>query len=221
MKRYIFIVCVSLSCYLTAQKELLEGVITFKQSMSSNNEQMNAQLAMLGDLSTTTYFKDDKSRTELSNPMTGNVISIFDTESGQMMMAMDNPMMGKVYAINSIPGSEKLPEGVSIEKGTEVKSLLGYECQQYFVTLSQEGVEANLEMFVTPLIKALNKETLEYLGDFDGGFPLYLKVDSKTPGFEMTMIQEATSISSEKVDNEKFQMTPPEGYKKVDSIPGM
>jgi|AVFP01.1.fsa_nt_gi outer membrane lipoprotein-sorting protein len=221
LKGIFFLLTVSISLELAAQRELSEGVITFSQTMSSTNEQMNAQLSMLGDLTTTTYFKKDKSRTELSNPMMGDVTSIFNTENGQMMMVMNNPMMGKVYTIGSIPGSEQLPDGITIKKGDEVRSLQGYDCQQYLVNMSQEGVDVEIEMYVTPLIKALNKETLEYLGDFDGGFPLFFKVDSRTPGFEITMTQEVTSIKSQQVDDSKFEMTPPDGYKKVDSIPGM
>jgi len=216
---FVWLICASFS--LGAQQEIKEGVITFKQTMSSDNEQMNAQLQMVGDMMTTTYFRENKSRTELSNPMTGDVISIFDTESNQMFMSMNSPMAGKLYTLDTMPGTEDLPEGLSISKGSESRNILGYNCAQYNVQFTQEGVQMQMELFVTPKIKALNKEALQYLGDFDGGFPLYVKMETNMNAFAITMIQEATELKSEVVEDAKFDMTPPEGYQKVETIPGM
>jgi hypothetical protein len=204
-----------------AQAEIAEGVITFKQTMSSDNDNMNTQFAMMGELLTTTYFKNDKSRTELSNPMTGDVITIFDTENGQMMMAMDNPMMGKVYSTKPFSDIVGKNEGVEIKKGTDTKTVLGYECQQYTFSMSQDGVNVKMIMYTTPKIKAVKKETLEFLGDFDGGYPLYVDIQTQTQGISMNIIQEATSINAQEVEDSKFDLTPPEGYQKVDTIPGM
>ncbi|MEM1003031.1 MAG: hypothetical protein AAGH46_10325 [Bacteroidota bacterium] len=221
MKRIIIAILISWSFIAFGQKEIVEGVIIFKQAMSSDNEQMNAQLQMVGDMMTTTYFKENKSRTELLNPMTGDVVSIFDTESSQMFMSMNSPMAGKIYTLNAMPGSEELPEGLKIDKGKETRNILGYQCQQYLVQFMQGADQMNLEMYVTPKIKALNKETLQYLGNFDGGFPLYIKLDSKIGAFQIKMIQEATDLRAETVEDSKFNMAAPDGYKKVDSIPGM
>ena len=178
------LVLLSWSIIATAQEEMSEGVITFKQTMSSDNDQMNSQFMMMGDLVTTTYFKKDKSRSELSNPMTGDVVSIFDSENGQMMMTMNNPMMGKVYANKSFSDIISKNPDVEIKKGAETKTLLGYECQQYIFTMSQDGVNVEMMMYATPKIKAIKKETLEFFGDFDGGFPLFAeKITGKTTSY--------------------------------------
>jgi hypothetical protein len=138
-----------------------------------------------------------------------------------MFMSMNSPMAGKVYTVDTMPGSEDLPQGVSIVKGSEIRTILGYDCTQYNVAFTQDGVQMTMELFVTPKIKALNKEALQYLGDFDGGFPLYVKMESNMSAFGITMIQEATDLKSEVVEDSKFDMTPPEGYQKVATIPGM
>ena len=60
MKKLLLFLLLICGFFAKAQQEIDEGVIVFKQTMSSDNEQMNAQFAMIGDLVTTTYFKLDK-----------------------------------------------------------------------------------------------------------------------------------------------------------------
>jgi hypothetical protein len=204
-----------------AQEVITEGVVTSKQTMSSDNEQMNQQLAMIGDMVTTTYFKDDKTRTELSGEMTGDVVSIFNTNIGQMMMMMDNPLMGKKYVIKAIDNSEDGQNNVEIKKGNEVRTILGYECQKYTATIKDGGTEVVMDMFMTNAISAINKETMNFGKDFDGGFPLLLEISTNAQGMNLKIKQEVISVNKESVSDEKFDMTAPEGFEKVDTLPGM
>ena len=221
MKKLVLLLLVTISFVCHAQQEIDEGVVVFKQTMSSDNEQMNAQFAMIGELVTTTYFKVDKSRTELSNPFMGEVVTIFDTESGQTLMTMNSPAIGKLYTSKAFSDVVGQNEGVDIKKGAESKTFLGYDCQQYIFTMTQEGVDVEMVMFTTDKIKAIKQETLEFMQDFDGGFPLYIEIKTKNQGMMLSIVQEATSINSEKVEDSKFDLKAPEGFTKVDSMPGM
>ena len=70
------------------------------------DEQVNMQLAMMGEMITTTYFKGDKSRSELSNPMAGSTIAVMDGTANKVLVMLDNPMMGKKYTINDMTPKE-------------------------------------------------------------------------------------------------------------------
>ena len=63
----IFFVAIVISLLGFSQNNLSEGIVVISQTMSSDNEQMNAQLSMMGEMTTTTYFKDNKSRTTKRN----------------------------------------------------------------------------------------------------------------------------------------------------------
>ena len=81
MKKYLFVLLVAFSLSAVAQDQLLEGVIASKMTMSSESPDVQAQLAMIGDINSVTYFKDNKTRTEVNNPMSGEAVNIIDSES--------------------------------------------------------------------------------------------------------------------------------------------
>ncbi|RXJ45543.1 hypothetical protein [Gelidibacter gilvus] len=220
MKKILFIVAVTLSVTMFAQQQIDEGVVISKQTMSSDNEQMNAQLAMLGDMITTTYFKNDKSRSELSNPMTGNTVFIADNNSKKSLVLMDNAMIGKKYMESDISASEEDLENVSVEKTNETKTILGYECTKYNVVMNKDGAEVKMEIYATDKLKAISQQATAFGKDFSG-FPMYMNMAIEQQGVKMNMVIEVTEVKAEKVSDDKFSMTPPEGYSKTENLPGM
>lgn len=220
MKKILFIVAVTLSVTMFAQKQIDEGVVISKQTMSSDNEQMNAQLAMLGDMVTTTYFKNDKSRSELSNPMTGNTVFIADNNSKKSLVLMDNAMIGKKYMESDISPSEEDLENIAIEKTNETKTILGYECTKYNVVMNKDGAEVKMEIYATDKLKAISQQATAFGKEFSG-FPMYMAMAIDQQGMKMNMVIEVTEVKSEPVADAMFSMTPPEGYSKADNIPGM
>src|SRR5690606_10265168 len=124
MKKILFVLVSILSIASFSQEKIVEGVVKSKQTISSDNEQVNAQLAMIGEILTTTYFKNTKTRSETFNLMSGNTIAIMDNDKKEMLVMMDNQMVGKKYMINSIEPSEEDLKNVTIEKGDETKTVL-------------------------------------------------------------------------------------------------
>ncbi|PID69403.1 MAG: hypothetical protein CSA39_03705 [Flavobacteriales bacterium] len=210
MKKLILFFCFTLSLSLFAQKEVEEGVMKLKVTMSSENEQVNASLAMIGDLNATTYFKSGKSRTEMSSNMTGSNTTIVDNENKKLLVLMDNPMLGKKYLKQDIT-NEETPKDVKVTENGETKTILGYDCKGYDLVTTQNGQEQKITMYVTDKIKAPNQNTVA-AGDQIKGFPLLAIVTINQMGSPLTTTAEVIEITGEKVDDSKFDLTVPEGY---------
>lgn len=216
-KKIILLLLVTMSMSVFAQKELKEGVMTNKVTMSSDNEQANASFAMIGDISATTYFKGSKARTEQTNQMTGTQVSIVDQDTGTFLMLMDVPMMGKKFVKQNTQKSEDELKNVSVTPNGENKTVVGYDCKGYDVVTNQNGQELKMKMFVTDKILAQEQYT-SMLGGKIKGFPLYMVVSMNQGGMAMDITIEVTDIKAENVDDSKFDMTVPDGYTEM-SIP--
>ena len=212
MKKLILLFLVSLSINAFAQKEMKEGVMTMKMIMSSDNEQAKAAFAMIGDIAVTTYFKGSKTRSEQSNQMTGDQISIVDQKSSTSLMLMSNPMMGKKYMKQDLKKSDEELKNVSVTANGETKTILSYNCKGYDIVTKQNGQEIKMKMFVTDKILA-QEQYSAMLGGKLKGFPMYMVVTLNQPGMgNMDIIMEVTQLKSEPIDDAKFDMTIPEGY---------
>lgn len=217
MKKIILAVALVCSTIGFSQDKVSEGIITTKQTMSSDNEQMNMQLAMMGEMITTTYFKGDKSRSELSNPMAGSTIAVMDGTANKVLVMLDNPMMGKKYTINDMTPKEEDLKDVTVTKNTETKTVLGYVCQGYDVVMKKQGVEVNMTLFATDKLSTKSQQVAG-LGDKIAGFPLYSEMKMNQMGAEIIIKMEATELKKESISDDKFDMTPLEGYEKSEQL---
>ena len=194
-----------------AQEKITEGIITTKQTISSENEAVKAQLESMGELKAITYFKGSKSRAEVSNQMTGNITVIADADEMKSLTLMDSGM-GKNYMIQSTDLSEEQLNAITISEGTETKTVMGYECKEQIVTVSQAGVEVKMRMFTTDKIAPIITQQTAMLGNKIKGFPMYITMSMNQQGMDMTITTEVTKIEKTAVAEDKFSMTPPEGY---------
>ena len=215
MKKIILLLVISLSLNLFAQKEIKEGVIMNKVTMSSENEQVNASLAMIGDMNTTTYFKGNKSRTEMKSPMTGDNTTIIDNDAKKMFSLISNPMLGNKYTQSDIKASEDDLKNLIITKKGDSKTILGYVCEGYDITGSTSGIEVKMTMYITDKIIATTQNNA-ILGEKLKGYPMYLVMNVNQGTMIMQITMEATEVKDEKVADSKFDMTIPEGYSKLD-----
>lgn len=214
MKKIIVLLTLLLSVTSIAQEKITQGIITSKQSLFSDNDQVNEQFAMMGDMITTTYFKDTKSRSELSNPMSGDVITITDSKTGDMLLLMDNPMMGKNYMLQKNEITDEDLKNINIIAGSKTKTVLGYVCKQYTVTVNKDGQTVEMELYTTEAIPITSQQTA-MLGNKLKGFPLYSIVKMNQMGANLTVTTEVTEIKKDVVKDDKFSMTPPEGYQQM------
>lgn len=218
MKKLVVVILAILCCMtVTAQEKIEEGVLTSKQSMSSDNELMNAQLASMSPPNSKTYFKQDKSRSDFSSPMIGAITIIINGAEKQMLMLMDQSSIGKKYILQSTDPSSGDMENVKVEKGNETKTILGYECQQYRVTMKLNGKDVEMEMFTTDKISAISQNTTA-MGQKVEGFPLYYVLKMSQMGAIINVVIEVIKIDKETVSDATFGMTPPEGYTEMERM---
>ncbi len=217
MKKIILAVALVCSAIGFSQDKISEGVITTKQSMTSSDEQMNMQLAMMGEMVTTTYFKGNKSRSEMSNPMQGSVISVMNGEANKMLVMSDNPMMGKKYVLNDMTPKEEDLKDVTVTESSETKMVLGYTCKRFDVVMKKQGVEVKMALYTTDKLSTLSQQVAG-LGKKISGFPLYSEMKMNQMGAELVIKMEATELKKEAVSDDKFDMTPLEGYEKSSQL---
>jgi hypothetical protein len=214
MKKITLIIALFVSALTIAQETITEGKMIQKVTLGSPNEQVAAQLAMIGDMTTTTYFKGNKSMAEMSNPMAGDTKSVVDMDAKKMIILMDNPMAGKMAMETSLELTPEQLEKVKVVPNNKTKTVLGYKCKGYDVVTSQQGVEMKMTMYVTEKLNILVQNTAT-LGNKIKGFPMYMEMHMNQMGMDMTTTMEVTEIKKEKVSDDKFDMTIPEGYQKM------
>ncbi|MDX1271033.1 DUF4412 domain-containing protein [Bizionia paragorgiae] len=213
-KSILLLLAVTLSFTSFAQGEFKEGKVVSTQTMSSDDEAMNSQLAMVGDVVTTTYVKGTKSRSEVSSPMTGDVVTISDNESKKLLMLMDDPMGGKNYMTIDMDPAQAQVENIEVKNRDDKKTVLGYDCDGYDVTMKAGGQEVEMTIYTTKKIKAFSQQSQMY-GDKIEGFPMHFVMNMSQMGKNITIENTVTDIKEGPVSGDKFNMTPPEGYKEM------
>jgi len=216
MKKIIVLVALAISTIGFAQKTVKEGVITTTQTVSSPDEQVNMQLAMMGQMITKTWFKNDKSRSEMSNPMAGNTIVVMDGTVNKMLVMRD-AMSGKKYSVKDMTPSEEKLKDVTVVESKETKTILGYECRKYDVTMMKQGVEVKMALYTSDKVPAKSQQVAG-LGSKVKGYPMLMEMKVNQMGAEINIKSEVTEIKNEDVADAKFDMTPLEGYEKTEEL---
>ncbi|NRB58455.1 MAG: hypothetical protein HRU50_00770 [Winogradskyella sp.] len=193
-----------------------EGVITSKQTIYSSIPEVQEQFDKYDNTPIKTYFKNGKSRVEITSPIVGNIIGIVDANTMKSISFINGPS-GKLFTKNELDNDrlDELLKNISVEVGSETKVVLGYECQQYIVTIDQDSNKIRMEMFVTPEIEPVfSGEQLELYKKIDG-FPMYMVMEMNQFGNELKRITEVVDLEVVEVSDDKFDMTPPEDYKEL------
>ena len=214
MKKLILLFTMALfSLNAVAQSTITEGKVVFKQYMSSDNETMNQQFKAMGGINVVTYFKGNKSRTELKSDMTGSSISIIDNDLKKGLALMNNPMMGKSYTEMDLSKASENADKVTVEELGYGKEILGYKCKTYKITVSDENVSMQVMMYVTEDLKVAIDHS-QYANKIEG-FPLYTIITMSQMGANVTVTMEASEVVAEDVSDDLFNMEIPEGYTKM------
>ncbi|RZN79932.1 MAG: DUF4412 domain-containing protein [Winogradskyella sp.] len=212
MKKILTLLALSLTVMVIAQNKITEGVIFSTATMNTDNELIQAQFDTMGDMKTVTYFKDGKSRAELSNPMSGDVITLIDSKN--MLVLMDNPALGKLYMVQNIKEAEAQVNDIEVIEGTKIKTILGYKCKQFTIKVKQDAGDVEMEIYTTEDIPVKSQQ-ISMAGDKVKGFPLYVAIKMNQMGADVVITTQVTEIKEETVSDDKFNMTPPEGYKNM------
>ena len=203
-----------------SQKAIQQGVITQKQIMTSSNEELNVQLASLGEMISTTYFKNLKSRTESSNPMSGNTVSIISVDDNEMFVYFDNPMLGKKYGSQALEMTDEDKTKIKVTPTEETKTILGYLCKRYNVDATNEEGTTKIVFYTTDKISTPSAQNARFLGDVSG-YPLLTEISANQMGNDIKISIEVTSVEEKEVADDLFKMSAPEGYEKLENLSGL
>jgi hypothetical protein len=216
MKKIVIALVVMMSLTITAQNKISEGVVISTQKMSSPNPEVAAQLAMVGDVVTTTQFKKGKMHTQVNSIMMGNNTTITDSDAKKMLVLSES-MNGKTYVMKDIDPNKEEIDKFDITKGDETKTILGYVCQEYNVAVNEGGVKMNMTVFTTDKIEAQN-EQLNKMGSKLEGYPMYMKIEMNQNGMDMIIESEVTKVEAKSIKDEVFNMEVPEGYTNANAV---
>jgi GLPGLI family protein len=205
---FLFSVTSSLTSF--AQDAITEGKIVY--IISYPGMEMDSSYKAMMPSESVVYFKDKKSRTEMSVSTGIFTASILDSRTGDIITLTD--MMGTKNAIvltekdqqkakkeKTKNGSESTPIKIIFE--TETKVVAGYTCKKAMITLSNET--APIEVFYTDQITS--KTQLNSSWENFEGFPLEYTINME--GIMMQL--SASSVTLGNVADSLF--TIPTDYK--------
>lgn len=207
MKKLITAVAILVCGFANAQ--IKEGSITYVMNIEGLPPE---QAAMMGDMETKVYFKDNKSLTEM-NSMMMNSKGLTD-ENGSLFL-MDQ-MGNKTFIRTSKAELDKNAEvnkdkEPKIEYVDETKTIAGYECKKANVTIyTQKGEEFKTELWYCEKIAYIKQGGGRRGGEmFKGlkGVPMEYMI----PQGPMKIKMLAKEVSTEAVPDSKFVLTT-EGY---------
>ncbi len=201
---------------LSAQ-DISEGLIKMEISdVSSEDQQIAAQLEMMKGTETNYYFNADQSLTT-ANMMGGMITmkNLFMNDSEAMTILFD--VMGQKMMVESSKEDRKEAEAEQKEAmedfeivydKEDTKEILGYKCYKATIKGGEEML-MTFEMYISPDVKASSK-MIQGLQAFEiDGFPLEYVMDMG----KMSMTYSTTELL-DKVDANIFNVNT-DGYKKM------
>jgi hypothetical protein len=108
---------------------------------------------------------------------------------------------------------------VTVTEIDETKTILGYKSKRYDLVVKDQGVETTIKFYMTDAIEIQTQQTALYGGKLKG-MPMYMEMEMNQMGMEMIMKFEVVEVKKESVDDSKFDMAIPEGYKENNMILG-
>jgi len=205
MMKKTFVLLVLLMCVISAfsQEKITEGFFVLKHYDSNypDSDMPNS----------TTYFKGNKKRAESYNAMDGETIQISDSKTKELLILVDNPNYGKKYKLQKMIYSDEEKEKYAVTKGSKKRKILGYNCNQYIIKLSES---AEFEIYSTEEINIQSNSSTDIFGDLIKGVILYTKLIFENHGGKTEKVAEVIEIKREKVSDEKFSLVPPVEYSK-------
>jgi GLPGLI family protein len=207
MKKLITAVAILICGFTNAQ--IKEGSISYIMNIEGLPPE---QAAMMGDMETKVYFKENKSLTEMNSMMMNSKALSDDNGNLFLMDQMGNKSFIRTSKAeldkNAEVNKDKEPK---IEYTSETKTIAGYECKKANVTImTQKNEEFKTEVWYTEKITYIRQGGGRKGGEmFKGlkGLPMEYMIPQGPMKIKMT----AKEVSLEAVPDSKFVLTT-EGY---------
>ena len=198
----IFVSIVFCSTRLLAQEVITEGKIAYE--ISFPDMEMDQTYKELNPTGSIVYFKDHRSRTELTIGQGLHTASILNAETGEIITLTD--MMGTKNAMiiedqNKNKLNSKTKDDSTSPQITyldEIKEIAGFSCKKAIVKFANEN--DSVEIFYTEKINAVMQLNKDWIGFY--GFPLQYTLVANG----MVMMMTAQKVSDEKVNESFFRI---------------
>lgn len=204
----LFTVLLGLTLVTTAQ--ITEGKIAYEIKMSSNNPEIEMQLAMMQGSKLEMVFSEEKSKQQVSMGGFMTTTTISDSKTGETITLMDG-MMGKIAMrmnANDAADEENEVGEFEFEFVNETRQILDYTCHKA-IMVDEAGNESIF--WYSKEIQAPKTES-QYIQKEIPGMPLEFTMVSP----EVTMTFTATELSTKlKKGDKNFSMVIPEGYSEM------
>lgn len=194
---------------LTLNAQNFEGHLTMKMEVLEVPAELESMKSMF-ESNISIDVKGEKSRTEMTNAVTGNMIMMSDPAKNEFVMLID--MMGDrkavVYDLDQYKNEKNAQDKVDVltKKTGITKTIAGYKCEKVIGTMKTKDGTLEMEVWCAQDIQNVNTEMSEY-----PGMPLEYSI--VTEGIKMHFI--VTEINEKKIDESIF--TIPAGYTKMSS----
>ena len=204
----LFTVLLGFTLVTTAQ--ITEAKIAYDIKMSSDNPEIEMQLAMMQGSKLEMVFSEEKSKQQVSMGGFMTTTTISDSKTGETLTLMDG-MMGKIAMrmnANDVADEENADGDFEVEFVNETKEILGHTCHKA-IMVDEAGNESIF--WYSKEIKAPKTES-QYIQKEIPGMPLEFTMVST----EVTMTFTATELSTKlKKGDKNFPMDIPEGYNEM------
>lgn len=204
----LFTVLLGFTLVTTAQ--ITEAKIAYDIKMSSDNPEIEMQLAMMQGSKLEMVFSDEKSKQQVSMGGFMTTTTISDSKTGETLTLMDG-MMGKIAMrmnANDVAEEENEAGDFEFEFVNETKQILGHTCHKA-IMVDEAGNESIF--WYSKEIQAPKTDS-QYIQKEIPGMPLEFTMVSP----EVTMTFTATELSTKlKKGDKNFSMDIPEGYNEM------
>ncbi|MES2559130.1 MAG: hypothetical protein V4590_05285 [Bacteroidota bacterium] len=211
IKKILFIfLSIGVVTSLFAQGKLSEGKVLFGVTYPELSGEMEGVKDMLPK-ELTVYFKKEQSRTEMPSSVMGKLITINNTQTGELMMMME--LMGNKLAVKQTKAELKKQElaaeqegllpVISVIKLDGTKMIAGYECKKAIVEVKEKGEIFRSECFYTDKLPKMKDQNDRLFKDLDG---FIMEYSQKQSGIKMTIT--AKVVIKQKVADQLFTISP-------------
>lgn len=204
----LFTVLLGFTLVTTAQ--ITEAKIAYDIKMSSDNPEIEMQLAMMQGSKLEMVFSEEKSKQQVSMGGFMTTTTISDSKTGETLTLMDG-MMGKIAMrmnANDVADEENADGDFEVEFVNETKEILGHTCHKA-IMVDEAGNESIF--WYSKEIQAPKTDS-QYIQKEIPGMPLEFTMVSP----EVTMTFTATELSTKlKKGDKNFSMDIPEGYNEM------
>lgn len=201
----VFIVLLGMFNFIGAQN--MEGHISYKIEVSSDNPDIQPMLGMMNGSTMDLYFSDMNSRAELKMGTMITTTTILDLNS-KKMLTLTSGMMGKNAIQGTIPENDEVEkeEDVKIRLTDEIKKIIGFTAKKAVIT-TKDGHVADFWYTEDISAKVSDHQMVKKHGI--PGVLLEMTIEESDVKMSFTAISFESKLPK---NNKLFEMEIPEGY---------